>query len=317
MEENKKLPSLRSSGTFLSLSKGTFLLLGGGNREETFNDVWLLKVNENEQNWEELSLSKYIQPRFGSSAVIINNNFYIHGGQNYLESKFYGDLLQMQHKDKRVEVIKNHTIYPINIETTPCERNSHSFAPNGNIIYLFGGGTSTGLLNDLWSFNTENNIWTKHEINGANIPEREMHGMVYYDGFIYIFGGRLYEEIDKNIFKINTENYSCEVIKQLPSNMCSFSYTLYKNYIILYGGTDGNVFLKDIIIYNINNGKWARSKYSPKNEIAELGGKISSMMTHDDENLLIFGGSYIQRDCNDVYIVPLKDLLDENNLTPA
>ena len=124
-------------------------------------------------------------------------------------------------------------------------------AVKDNLIYLFGGGTSTGLLNDLWSFNTENNTWNKHNLTGSEIKPREMHGMVYYNKYLYVFGGRLYEEIDNKVYRIDTNTYNCEVVTNLPSNMCSFSYTLFKNYIILYGGTDGNVFLKDIIIYNI------------------------------------------------------------------
>lgn len=315
MEDNKNLPSARSAGVFINITKDTFILFGGGNREETFNDSWVLKIVDNESNWEKLSLSKYIQPRFGSSGSTCGNKIYIHGGQNYLESKFYGDLIEIQMKEKCLEVIKNHTIYPIDETKTPLERNSHSISFKDNILYLFGGGTSSGLLNDLWSFNIETNTWTKYNITG--ISEREMHGMVIYNNNIYIFGGRLYEQIDNNLYRINLENFNCEKLCQLPTNMCSFAYTLFKNYIIIYGGTDGNVFLKDIILYNINNNKWARSKLSPKLEIPELGGKISSMMTCDETNLIIFGGSYILKDSSELVIISLKDLLNENNLIPA
>jgi hypothetical protein len=317
MEDNKKTPSVRSAGILLNIAEGIFILFGGGNREETFKDSWLLRINDQQYSWEDVNMSKYIDPRFGSAGCIANNYILIHGGQNYLESKFYGDLIQILLKEKRLEIVKNHTIYPINIETTPCERNSHSMTVKDNLIYLYGGGTSSGLLNDLWSFNTEVKTWNKHNLNGSDIKPREMHGMVYYNKYLYIFGGRLYEEIDNKVYRIDTNTYDCQVVTNLPSNMCSFSYSLFKNYIILYGGTDGNVFLKDIVIYNISNDKWARSKYYPKNDISELGGKISSMMSHDEDNLIIFGGSYIQRDCNDVFIVSLKDLLNENNLNPA
>ena len=317
MEDNKKIPGERSAGVLLNLEKDIYFLFGGGNRDQTFNDSWLIKVLEGETLWEELSLNKYIQARFGSSAISINNNIYIHGGQNYLESKFYGDFYQMQIKEKRVEIIKNHTIYPFEIDKFPCERNSHSIAYYQNKIYLFGGGNGQGLLNDLWSFDIDKSVWNKHLLSGNEIKGREMHGMVCYNNYLYIFGGRLYEEIDKNLFRIDLNNFECNLFKQIPIPMCSFTYCLYKNFIIIYGGTDGNIFLKDIIIYNINNNKWAKSKYHPKIDESAFGGKISSMMAHDEDNLIIFGGSFLHRDSNEVFLVSLIDLLNENNLSPC
>jgi hypothetical protein len=324
---NNKKPAERSAGNLIKLSDA-FLLFGGGNRKETFKDTWLLKItNEKEYTWNEISLNRYIEPRFGSAAAYLGDNIYIHGGQNYNEGRFYGDLHQIALKDSKLNYVKNHTIYPINKEQTPVERNSHSICDNGaDLFYIFGGGNSTGLLDDLWTFDTTANRWAKHEVLGKTIAAREMHGMVYYrdlsldKSYIFIFGGRRYESFDDYIYRIDVSNngFNCDYVKKLPFALSSFAYCLYDHYIIIYGGTDGNKFMNNIIIYNINNGKWAQSKFQPLTEVNELGGRISSMMAIDHEKgyLIIFGGTFIIRDTNDIQILNLNELLDSNNLIP-
>jgi hypothetical protein len=325
METNKK-PSERSAGNLINLKNSTYLLFGGGNREETFRDTWILQANnENEYIWTEVNLNRYIEPRFGSVAANVGNSIYLHGGQNYLEQKVYGDMHQMKlSNDLKLEYVKNHTVYPINIEETPIQRNSHSICNDGKVIYIFGGGNASGLLDDLWSFDTSTGKWSKVELKGKPISHREMHGMVYYrdtksdKSYIFIIGGRLYEGIDNNVYRIDLSDYSCEIVKTIPYPLCSFSYSLYEHYIFIYGGTDGNKFMNDIIIYNISNQKWAMSKIKPRVEVNDLGGRISSMMAIDEEKeyLIIFGGSFILKDSNDLEVLSLKELLDMNNLIP-
>ena len=169
--------------------------------------------------------------------------------------------------------IKNHTVYPIDYEATPLERNSHSLSSdtNNKLFYIFGGGYNKGLLNDLWSFDLSTHKWKQIMYTGAKIFSREMHGSVYVElfvedknkletkevndnkksKFLLIFGGRSYEEPLDDIFSINLETNFSEKIGRLPRNMCSFSYININNHLIIYGGTDVNEFINDIYIYDI------------------------------------------------------------------
>jgi hypothetical protein len=341
----KKSPDDRSSGLLLNIDKDRFLLFGGGNREKTFNDFWILKIDNNngtyEQTWHEIKANLNINSRFGMVGLNINNNIWIHGGQNYFESRYYADLIllnsqkQVENNNITLSFVKNFTNFPLDIKNIPKERNSHAIAPvkiNENLfIYLFGGGCNEGLLNDLWQFDTADNKWTKCNLKGEEISAREMHGMINYvnknkESFLYIFGGRLYESVDNNIFRINiSKGFTCEKVVTLPISICSFSYIGYKNYIIIYGGTDGITFLNDIIIFNITNHKLAKSKFLINTELVNNDanltpflGRIGSMMSIDEStgNLVIFGGSSLHKDTNYTFIVSLKDLLDENNIIP-
>jgi len=339
---NQKMPDDRSSGTLLNVSKNEFLLIAGGNREKTFNDIWQLKIDQIDgkftATWNEVNTNgNTFQPRFGTCGLKVNleeekNTLWIHGGQNFFEAKHYADMLELEINSNNSELISclNHTIYPLNNLTTPRERNSHCIVNNNNELYLFGGGSQEGLLNDLWSFNPINKKWTKHDYNSESIPSREMHGSVAYtnkngENFIYIFGGRLYESIDNKIYRINLSNLKCECLGEMPTPLCSFSYTVFKHFIVIYGGTDGITFINDIIIYNIITQKWAKSKVqinsdfidNDANLIAFLG-RIGSMMSLDPvtENLIIFGGSSLHKDTNYTFVINMNELLDENKLIP-
>jgi hypothetical protein len=333
---SKKEPEERSSAVFLNLTNGDFLLFGGGSRTKEFNDFWILKVVQLKSNmrhieysWEEYpkQIPNHFPARFGCvGAVTTCNNsheVYIHGGQNNTSCAIYADFFSIQlpsntniFKDHNI-TYKNLTCYPINPSKTPKERNSHSIVQKNDLIYIFGGGNSEGLLNDLWCYCKELCKWQSLKISGELIQPREMHGMSIYEEKIYIFGGRLYESIDNNIFcltKKNESEFNCEIICKLPQGLCAFAYATYKNYIFIYGGTDGVDFNNNIFIFNLLNKKLAKSKIQVPGE-----GRITSMMSIDENMmiLVIFGGSSLLRDYNNCTFLWIKELLDENNMVPA
>jgi hypothetical protein len=353
-----RIPDDRSSASLLFIGGDNFILVGGASREKPFSDIWRLKILKEKDishfryEWSELKFEDdtCISPRFGTAGIILDleytTNFnkqleeavvWLHGGQNYFESKHFADMLRIniikeKENDKyQIKSIKNFTNYPLNPLTTPTERNSHTMNYHDKKLYIFGGGSNEGLLNDLWSFNLTDLKWSKIDVKGSSIPPREMHGSIIYinkqnENFLYIFGGRLYEEIDNKIYKINlfTDN-SCEVITELPSRLCSFSSCVYKHFLIIYGGTDGVSFMNDIIIMNLITNRWAKSKIqinsdfinNDQNLIGFLG-RIGSMMSIDNFNgtLVIFGGSSLHKDNNYTFAINLSELLDENNLCP-
>ena len=372
MVENSNInntPDQRSSGLFLNMGYKNFILIGGGNREKAFSDIWQLNLNSSDnqnktldflqKKWEKFTFTnnemEILKPRFGHTGIVhkakLDNslNLYIHGGQNHFSGSFYSDFFLVKFKEEdelnksqenvfRIKnfgknsnnsiysknfifsEIKNLIKYPIDIINTPCERNSHTLSfDNKNSLYIFGGGNGSGLLNDLWEFNIEKEKFSQILFEKNKIKPREMHGMVYYKDHLYIFGGRLYESIDNKIYKINLINLNVETdFTTLPCPLCSFSYVLYKNYIIIFGGTDGINFLNNIFIYNLNNNKWAKSKINlfDKDKENGLEGRIGSHMAIDEETdtLVIFGGSGIHQDSNEIFMVYIQELLNENNL---
>ena len=74
----------------------------------------------------------------------------------------------------------------------PAERLFTSFVsdPGSRRFLLFGGGTTAGPLNDLWSYGPDDR-WTEVETSGTTPEARENHDGVFVpdSGSLYIFGG--------------------------------------------------------------------------------------------------------------------------------
>ena len=57
-------------------------------------------------------------------------------------------------------------------------------------LYIFGGQTPSSIDGNLYSFNTETQVWTYWPNNGGTIqPGRKSGSMVAVDGYLYLWGG--------------------------------------------------------------------------------------------------------------------------------
>lgn len=80
-------------------------------------------------------------------------------------------------------------------QTAPSPRYRQEMIAYGNLLYLFGGGTSETeeSLKTVWIFDTEINKWhavisKPDQINGFPAP-RKCHACVHYDNDVYVSGG--------------------------------------------------------------------------------------------------------------------------------
>ena len=301
--ENK--PNARANGVLIEYdpNKNIYLLLGGSDRNQGYNDAWLLLLNE--KKWEKLSipeLNNIYTPRSGVAFSLIENNdntlsLYIHGGQNYFTQKFYSDM------------------------------NSHCMVKNdkSDKLYIFGGGTNEKLMNDLWCYDIIQNKYEQINIKDINniIEPRELFGMCYHENKLIIFGGRLMDKIDKNSYIINLENNSCKLGAKLPFALCSFSFMKikYENvyYIIIYGGTDGNIFSNHFIVYDFSKDIFKKSSFIINKELVNNDpnlsvflGRISTMMAYDEKNkkIILYGGSAVDKEWDIINAVDVKDILN-------
>ena len=331
---NNLMPNPRASSFLYPISEESYLLIGGSDRNKAYNDIWLLFPNE--KKWESISnnnpISKVFSPRSGFSYVVTEKNkdfltIYIHGGLDFFSQKFYADFfkININCNDIIKSEISNLIIYPLNIEKNPCERNSHSLVfDNDKTIYLFGGGTKENLLNDFWSYDIIKNKFLKIEIENLNnlIEPRELFGMGYYNTNIIIIGGRCMDKIDNKSYIINIKDKTCKEGPKLPCPLCAFSYTYTKynniDYIILYGGTDGNNFFNVFLLYNLTNNTIKKSKLIINKELINNDpnlsiflGRISAVMTVDEnnENIILYGGSASDKEWSYINKISLKDII--------
>ena len=94
--ENQNMPSARANGILVEYNqnKNSYLLIGGSDRNQGYNDAWLLLINE--KKWEKLNipqLNEKFSARSGVAYSLIENNnnsliLYIHGGQEKIAAIF-------------------------------------------------------------------------------------------------------------------------------------------------------------------------------------------------------------------------------------
>ena len=336
-ETNQNMPNARANGILIEYdkNKNTYLLIGGSDRNQGYNDSWLLLIDD--KKWQKIEipkLSQILSPRSGVAYSIIENNdnfliLYIHGGQDFFTQTFFSDMLLLTINKCELEksTIENNTIVPLDIIKNPCERNSHCMVKDelSEQLYIFGGGTKGKLLNDLWEYDYINKKYELIEIKDINtiIEPRELFGMCLHDNNLIIFGGRLMDSIDKNSYIIDLKNKSCKKGNKLPYSLCAFSYVKikYQNeyYIIIYGGTDGKMFSNNFIIYYFSNNTFKKSKHIINKELVNYNpnlsiflGRISTMMAYDEKNnnIILYGGSDYEKEWNIINAVPIIDILN-------
>jgi len=336
MKFSENGPKARANGILIEYdqNKNSYLLIGGSDRNQGYNDIWLLLINE--KKWEKIlipELTNIFTPRCGVAYSVMDNNdnhlrMFIHGGQDYFNQTFYSDMLFMNFDKLNPEksTIVNNTIFPLDINKNPCERNSHCMVKDAHKekLYIFGGGTKEKLLNDLWCYDYPTKKYELMEIKDINniIEPRELFGMCFHENNLIIFGGRLMDKIDRNSYIINLESKTCKIGNKLPYALCSFCFTKikYNNeyFIIIYGGTDGNLFSNNFVVYNFSDETFKKSKYIINKELVNNDpnlsvflGRISSMMTYDEKNhkIILYGGSASDKEWDVVNIVDIEDIL--------
>ncbi len=257
--------------------------------------------------------SNYITPRFGCAMAFIKDKIYIHGGQD-LNQSFYADLFEIElikNKENEfdsVKFIQNHVKYPISTNKIPCERNSHSIFNIENDIFIYSGGNSNGLIGDLWMYSHDGFKSIKGSYTGS-----EMSGIAFFKNKIYVFGGREIEKIsDKiRIYNYDKDNYSTTTNQNLamPFSISSYAYCVHKEFIIIYGGIEDDNFSNHLKIFNMDLHKW----YFYNKQI-NIESSICPMMVNNDKYIIIFGGSSIQSETNQITILNINDILNSNNL---
>ena len=87
------------------------------------------------------------------------------------------------------------------------ERRSPGMVSISSNIYIFGGETTSDLVNDFYKIDTNTNTTTPISLNGDTITERDNFGIASYSSNIYIFGGYgnvRFERASNDFYRIDT-----------------------------------------------------------------------------------------------------------------
>jgi hypothetical protein len=187
----------------------------------------------------------------------------------------------------------------------PPARADHGAAVLNNLLYMFGGMSSFGYMNDFFYFNVVELTWTTIRRVGASWPcRRAGHAMVSDSNNIVVFGGRSLLS-DGSLFTLNDVwmyNAELNIWKTYPLKSSSMplgrqysACAIHYNNLWVFGGIDsvtGQTF-NDLWSYDLILHQW--TEQSPNS--GSLYGFVPPPLHHasllpswDSPSLLIFGG---------------------------
>jgi hypothetical protein len=119
---------------------------------------------------------------------------------------------------------------------------------------------------------------------------------------------------------VDVTDGTVEIFGKLPADLASHQSALIDDkYIVMYGGTNGLRFFDSIVRYSIADKKWTLMTKQPKGCKSSRffqDGRIScSSCLCLPDFFVLFGGSSIDKECNDFLILPLDHLRDDANFS--
>ncbi|KAH7821614.1 uncharacterized protein MONOS_13201 [Monocercomonoides exilis] len=211
-----------------------------------------------------------------------------------------------------------------------------AYASDGDKLYIFGGISASGFLNDLWEFDTQNNQWKELKIvTGGVGPEPcSGAGMLVANGYAVVYGGDTGGDDDFSLdmfrIKIDTiSSQSWEEVKitdkdgnasSIPNSRSQFGHATFISsdgaFAYIHGGRQSNnlfdyqnsLLILDCcqVVKEGNDIKTAKYKEITFNFPKLLC--LCGCTTDSDGNLFIFGGKTKDSITGDLYVVMKEDL---------
>ncbi|KAH7815990.1 uncharacterized protein MONOS_6004 [Monocercomonoides exilis] len=225
-------------------------------------------------------------------------------------------------------------------EAIPEARHSMAYASNCDKLYIFGGISASGFLNDVWEFNAQTNKWRELKIasSGEGPKPCSWAGMLVSNGYAVVYGGDTGNSTDTKLrmfrTKIDDIDPVWEEVKitdrygndsNVPESRSNYGHSTFISYdgaySYIFGGCPINKIRNEFnsllildcsqVIKSGSGTLTARFKTIKPNETNKTGEKDlfrvdSGCATDKDGNLFIFGGR-TQPGINSDLIVVLKE----------
>ncbi|SCU88816.1 LAME_0E01244g1_1 [Lachancea meyersii CBS 8951] len=207
------------------------------------DDVYLFNINS--YKW---TIPKPVGPRplgrYGHKISVIatsqlKTKLYVFGGQfddTYFNDLAVFDLSSFRRPDSRWQFVKPYTF-------TPPPLTNHTMVSYDFKLWVFGGDTPQGLINDLFLFDPLLNDWRVVQTTGEKPPPVQEHAAVLYGDLMCIVGGKDEQDIYSNdvyfLNMISLKWFKLPLYKMgIPQGRSGHSLTLLPNNKLLIMGGD-------------------------------------------------------------------------------
>lgn len=234
-------------GHAATLCGNAFVVFGGDTHKvnsEGLMDDDLYLFNINSYKW---TIPHPIGPRplgrYGHKISVIaasqmKTRLYLFGGQfddTYFNDLAVFDLSSFRRPDSHWEFLKPTTF-------SPPPLTNHTMISYDNYLWVFGGDTLQGLINQVFKYDVANNDWSIVETTGQKPPPMQEHAAVLYKHVMVVMGGK--DENDNylnNVYFLNLKTqewFKLPLFKAgIPQGRSGHSLTLLnKDKLLIMGG---------------------------------------------------------------------------------
>lgn len=146
---------------------------------------------------------------------------------------------------------------------------------------------------------------------------------MYGDNKMLVIGGRTENGSQgKQIYEIDLEKKSATLKKNLPFSICSHASVLIGDKLYICGGLSGEMFNEDLYEIDLASGHITHLNVSVFEDEEQanivMPGRIAMGFDYDcaNECLVMFGGSKVMGETNDVVIIPIEEYEKRKMVTP-
>lgn len=235
-------------GHAATLCGNAFVLFGGDTHKvnsEGLMDDDLYLFNINSYKW---TIPHPIGPRplgrYGHKISIMAANqmktkLYLFGGQfddTYFNDLAVFDLSSFRRPDSHWEFLKPTTF-------SPPPLTNHTMISYDNHLWVFGGDTLQGLINQVFKYDITSNDWSIAETTGTKPPPMQEHAAVVYKHLMVVMGGKDEHDIYLNsVYFLNLKTHEWFKLPTfkagIPQGRSGHSITLLNNDKLLIMGGD-------------------------------------------------------------------------------
>eukprot|EP01080_Neovahlkampfia_damariscottae_P006255 gene6255-10263_t len=227
-------------------------------------DTSIYELNLKTKTWKKPPISgKPPSGRFGHTAVLRHENWFIFGGEDGTTKNKLNDLymLDLEHRKwSKIETTGN----------PPAPRKNHSAAwhLNNNSMIIYGGEQSSKkIFSDCHMYDFSTMKWTQIILKNSSfmnigLPKRTSHSVCMFDNYMMIFGGKDKEGLQNDTFVINFDKSSISKLKTKnnPTKRNRAKLLTRSGIFIVFGGYSGTVRKpqNDLYFMRMDNLKWVK-----------------------------------------------------------
>ena len=151
----------------------------------------------------------------------------------------------------------------------PLEREGHTSTMVGPLMYVYGGSSEVGYLDDVYALNVNPGLpgsgeelpmaWGHIDVSGPQPVGREGHSAVQLGARILYFGGYTEKGFSNEVVVLDTAMKAWEtpaIAGVKPSGREGHTAILYNNRMFIFGGFTNGGCLNDLYILDIKTMSW-------------------------------------------------------------